>query len=118
MIDRPNAAPNTARDVRVSLTSEGNAYWFWWKPRISADGSWIAFQSDQGVLLRDADQPGFRLLPGTESSDVDIALSPDGEWVAFTRSGDLFKVSVKGSPPITLVRDSDIRAYQGPTRRT
>ena len=78
--------------------------WATLAPRISANGRRIAFATPEGIMIRDVDQPRFRLLPGTDATQAWIDLSPDGEWVVFADGGTLLKVSTAASSPISLAR--------------
>ncbi len=100
------ASPQPTVRATVQLDDERN--WDRQGVRISADGNRIAINTIGGVMSRALDQPDFRLMPGTEDADRWIALSPDGEWVAFVSGGNLFKIAASASSPITLVRIDEI----------
>jgi Tol biopolymer transport system component len=69
---------------------------------VSPDGTKLALVGDGGVYLRTSDDPEFRLVRGTEDAR-DPTFSPDGEWIAFSRSfTSLQKVSAEGGSPLTL----------------
>jgi serine/threonine protein kinase/Tol biopolymer transport system component len=74
---------------------------------ISPDGSRVAYAANQRLYLRAMDQASATPMPGTEARLVQNAprspfFSPDGQWVAFHQEGQLKKVSVNGSAPITI----------------
>ena len=98
--------------VRATLPLDPDRLWNWRNPRISADGSRMALMSDAGVMVRDAGQADFQLLPGTEGAQwgEGPAFSPDGQWIAFVREGALYKAPLSGSSPLTLVREAGIVA--------
>ena len=83
------------------LSSEGGS------TGATSDGSILVFQIEDGErtgLFKLNTQNGekTRLTTGT---DVDATVSPDGEWVVFTRYGDdvaLWKVPIEGSDPVKL----------------
>jgi serine/threonine-protein kinase len=76
---------------------------------ISPDGTKIAVvQVDVGqtqIYLRRADDPELRPIPGTEGG-INPSFSPDGDWIAFTRAGTIFKVSLAGGPALQLTAGS------------
>jgi serine/threonine-protein kinase len=100
--------------VRAPIPLDPQYTWSRRGPRISADGRRIMLLTLDGIMIRDVDQPTFRLLPGTEDADEWASLSPDGEWVVFgrDRDNDLFKISVTASSPITLVREERVDAIE------
>ena len=92
---------------------------------ISSDGSQIALSSDVNgvprIFLRDAGQPGFREIPGTEGGHHP-GFSPDGEWLVFETPGGISRVEVSGGPilPIAMGRYphwglDDMVVFQGPS---
>jgi serine/threonine-protein kinase len=102
----PDVTPQPTVRAPIPLDTEIN--WDWRGPRISANGRRVMLVTIDGIMVRDVDQPDFRLLSGTQGADRFAALSPDGDWVVFARDGDLFKISVSASAPITLVRQNDV----------
>jgi serine/threonine-protein kinase len=73
---------------------------------ISLDGRRLVFPArgpdgKQQLATRLLDQAQATLLPGTESG-YDPFFSPDGQWIGFTASSQLKKVSVQGGAPVTL----------------
>ena len=78
---------------------------------ISPDGSEIVFH-ERGrdgkawLAIRALDQPGVRLLPGTEDGS-DPFFAPDGKWVGFFADGQLQKTSIRDGGVVALgVRSS------------
>jgi Tol biopolymer transport system component len=80
-------------------------------PTFSADGQRIAFGSDRGggtfnIWIADADGANpIRLTNFTHGFSGSPGWSPDGEWVAFDREGDIFLVRVAGGAPRRLTSD-------------
>jgi hypothetical protein len=72
---------------------------------LSPDGSKLFFATGGvgpgGLWVRDRDQLGATLIPGTENAIAPF-VSPDGERVAILGVGFLRVVSLRGGPPITL----------------
>jgi Tol biopolymer transport system component len=108
LFTRGSPGPAPQPTVRAPIPLDAERTWSWRGPRISADGRRIMLVTLDGIMVRDVDQPAFRLLPGTEASEQRASLSPDGDWVVFARDGDLFKISVTASAPITLVRQTGV----------
>ena len=73
---------------------------------ISRDGSQIVVASEEeGVsklFIRDADQVEFREIPGTDGANYP-AFSPDGQWLAFHVSGEIYRVEASGGPVLPVV---------------
>jgi len=75
---------------------------------VSPDGSRFAFSTDDGIVVRDAGQRSYRVLPGTQRGEAP-SFSPDGEWIAFQIRGRLRKVAVRGGSSESIVaRDSAV----------
>ena len=73
---------------------------------MSPDGRALVYTANSGrgtsLCLRPLDQLVARPMPGTDSAS-ELALSPDGQWVAFAANDTLKKVSLtSGAPPVTL----------------
>ena len=51
---------------------------------------------------RPLDQPSATVIPGTEGA-VAPFFSPDGQWVGYWVSGQIWKVPLKGGPPVVVV---------------
>jgi serine/threonine-protein kinase len=78
------------------------------------DGSSLVYSAIGGgvkrLYLRPLASHSARELPGTDDAFL-ISFSPDSRWVAFaTRADVLFKVSVRGGPPVQIGR---IPAWRG-----
>jgi len=76
-----------------------------WPAAISPDGSTIVYTtaSPSGQMLYSlrTDQLEPRPIPGTQGAFQPL-FSPDGEWVAFETEGQIRKVRLDGSAPITI----------------
>ncbi len=75
---------------------------------VSPDGSLFALPDFEGIHLRRADDPTFRLIPAIRA--ISPAFSPDSKWLAYTRDGVLYKVPVEGGTPQTLIRSGTLNA--------
>jgi eukaryotic-like serine/threonine-protein kinase len=70
---------------------------------ISPDGRFFVYQTSEGLYLRSMDNLEPRLIPGTSESLTSPFVSPDGQWVGyFAATGQLKKIAVRGSTPVTL----------------
>ncbi len=76
---------------------------------VSPTGDVFAFESDAGIVVRDAGQREFRVLPGTRGGESP-SFSPDGDWIAFNVDGRLRKVGVRGGSAIALVAGDSVLA--------
>jgi len=65
---------------------------------MSADGTRLVYRSRQGLVVRSRDRLDATLLPPGR----DPFFSPDGQWIAYTDGGVLYKVSIAGGPPVVL----------------
>jgi len=68
---------------------------------ISADGTHLAYISQNRLFTRQLDQPKSSELAGTEGAYAPF-FSPDGRWIAFFAPGKLKKISVEGGAAIAL----------------
>ena len=73
---------------------------------VSADGRTLVYVGQgegghQQLLLRTLDNIVPRPLPGTEDATSPL-FSPDGRWVAFIRSNQLYKIALDASAPQLL----------------
>ena len=68
---------------------------------ISPDGTRIAYLSRGRLFTRKLDQPTATELVITQGATSPF-FSPDGQWVGFTASGKLRKISVEGGTEIVL----------------
>jgi Tol biopolymer transport system component len=74
---------------------------------VSPDGSRIAFiasdsASPPRIWVRDLDRLEPRAIAGTEGANS-LLWSPDGQWLGFFASGQLKRVDLNGSAPVTIV---------------
>jgi hypothetical protein len=70
---------------------------------ISPDGRFFVYQTREGLYLRSMDNLEARLIPGTSEGLASPFVSPDGQWVGyFAGTGQLKKIAVTGSTPVTL----------------
>ena len=73
---------------------------------ISRDGSTIVAGGEDGLLhVRRSDDTEFRPIPGTDGG-FHPTMSPDGQWVAFLRGAELFKVQLGGGPVLPVAGDA------------
>ncbi|HSM03208.1 MAG TPA: protein kinase, partial [Longimicrobiales bacterium] len=75
-------------------------------PVISRDGSFIVVDgADNGapLFIRRSDRTRFEPIPGTERSSS-FTLSPDGEWLAFRRDDQLFRIETSGGTAVPIAR--------------
>lgn len=69
---------------------------------ISSDGKTLVVGGpDEMLYVRQADDTTFRQIPGTKGA-LHPAISPDGDWVAFTQGMGLVKVQLNGGPVVTI----------------
>lgn len=68
---------------------------------ISPDGTRIAYLSRGRMFTRKLDQPNAGELPVTPGATSPF-FSPDGQWIGYTASGKLRKVSVDGGSEVVL----------------
>lgn len=71
------------------------------EPKISPDGTMIAYKLDGVIQLRRLDSFESHPLPGTK--DVrGLFWSPDSRWIGYHTSDSIFKISVNNGNPIKL----------------
>ncbi|MGE5361590.1 MAG: protein kinase domain-containing protein [Bacteroidales bacterium] len=92
------------------LTPGGSRTALEWTP----DGRGLVFIGRRGslrqVYVRALDQGTARPLPGTEGAQA-IAVSADGQWIAFSVAGSIKKVPVAGGPADTITeQQADVPA--------
>jgi serine/threonine-protein kinase len=85
--------------------------------QISADGGSLAFlemdpYAERRVSVRGVDELESRLVPGTSGAAA-IELSPDGQWLAFSRADSLYKVSLATGTVLPLVGGLGLPAFRG-----
>ncbi|WKW13677.1 protein kinase [Pseudogemmatithrix spongiicola] len=69
---------------------------------VSSDGEAVAIAMDDGIAVRERGSRAYRLLPGTDGAESP-SFSPDGAWIAYSASGALRKVSMRGGAPIAVL---------------
>jgi serine/threonine-protein kinase len=74
---------------------------------VSNDGTRFAFSLGAGIMVRDAGQRDYRLIPGSEDGESPT-FSWDGEWVAFNVRGHLRKAAVRGGSPFAVIAGDSI----------
>jgi eukaryotic-like serine/threonine-protein kinase len=87
------------------LLPEGQQFQLTQRPviAISPDGRFFVYQTREGLYLRSMDNLEARLIPGTSEGLASPFVSPDGQWVGyFAGTGQLKKIAVTGSTPVTL----------------
>ncbi|MGD8375652.1 MAG: protein kinase [Acidobacteriota bacterium] len=77
---------------KFRLTTEGRSPRL---PEISPDGGKIAYLESDRIWVRDLGEIEAREVPGTEGVSM-FAWSPDGEWMAISRGGKLWKIPATG----------------------
>ena len=110
--DTPLNAPREANSLRrftVDLPRNMRLLRSFFRPVIiSADGQRLIFSAivnrERQVYSRSLDSLDVLVIKGTENASRILALSPDGQWIAFVDVSDsmLKKVPVTGGIPITL----------------
>ncbi len=71
------------------------------EPKISPDGTMIAYKLDGRIQLRRLDSFDSRPLPGTEHARG-LFWSPDSRWIGYQTGDSIFKISVNNGNPIKL----------------
>jgi eukaryotic-like serine/threonine-protein kinase len=71
---------------------------------VSPDGSQFVYSTSKGLYLRSMDEPGARLVPGTDSNPQSPFFSPDGQWLGYWSQTDnkLKKIAISGGAPAVL----------------
>ena len=101
---RPNAADPVVskldivvEDTDSPLVNSG--------PKISPDGTMIAYKRDGVIQLRKLDSFESNPMPGTEKV-MGIFWSPDSKWIGYTTSDSIFKIAVNNGNPIKLTSEA------------
>jgi serine/threonine-protein kinase len=68
---------------------------------LSPDGHWIAWNTTEGIRIRQVSESTSRLLDDTRGASSHT-FSPDSRWLAFSFRGGLWRVSVLGGAPIRI----------------
>jgi len=80
---------------------------------ISPDGTSLVTLAISGgerwLELRRMDQLEAREIPGTRDVGGSPFFSPDGRWIGFETENRIYRASLAGEPPQTLVQASDFR---------
>jgi hypothetical protein len=82
-------------DDEDTLTQNGLA------AALSPDGQWIAWNTSDGIRVRQVSDSESRLLNDTRSA-TSPTFSPDNRWLAFGFRSGLWRVSVLGGAPIRV----------------
>ena len=90
-LELPNARPDLARFA------------------VSQDGARFAFETDEGLAVRDSGEREYRRLQGTEDAESP-SFSPDGNWLAFQIRGHLRKLPLAGGAAVGIVPNDSILA--------
>ena len=110
--DAPLNAPREASSLRrftIDLPRSMRTDNYGYRPvTISADGQRVVFNAvverKAQLFSRSLDSLNVVPIEGTENASRELALSPDGQWIAFVDRSDslLKKVPVSGGVPVTL----------------
>ena len=76
---------------------------------VSQDGARFAFETDEGLVVRDSGKREYRRLQATEDAESP-AFSPDGKWLAFQIRGHLRKLPLAGGAAVVVVPNDSILA--------
>jgi tetratricopeptide (TPR) repeat protein/predicted Ser/Thr protein kinase len=91
-------ATNPVTQITTDLDFEALSDWRW-----SPDGEQIVISAgsnqhdDHNIYLINADGSGLRQLTHSDVQDQGAEWSPDGQWIAFYRDGDLWRMRPDGS---------------------
>ena len=69
---------------------------------LSPDGRRFVYNTIAGLFLREMDELGARIIPGTEGNVANPFFSSDGQWVGYWIDGQLMKIAIIGGAPIRL----------------
>jgi Tol biopolymer transport system component len=87
----------SAIDMDPTDASLGAAF----EPRLSPDGSTLAYLSQGRLWVRDLDDLHSRELPGTDGARKPF-WSPDGAWIGYGAGRSLWKVPSGGGEPVQI----------------
>jgi eukaryotic-like serine/threonine-protein kinase len=80
---------------------------------LSPQGTHLAYVANNRLYLRGIDQLDAIPIQGTDNSSASNPFfSPDGNWIGFSRPGELMKVAITGGAPVKL---SDVPVAAGAT---
>src|SRR3954454_2745364 len=108
MVLDPTKGVDDNLDARVFLDGRRMA-----SVRSSPDGQHIAYinlEDNRVAIAAAADGAGERLLPGTAEAR-EVAVSPDGATIAFTRNDHVWTVPADGSAAPTQIGPTLVQAY-------
>ncbi len=124
----PSHDPTDAGLARFSIrTTEGTIPGAQWAPwvAISRDGARIAYRvnrrGEAAILVRPLEALSTTAIPGLQDA-MAPTFSPDGQWLAFARAFDIFRIPVaggaaerlaSGAPDITWNHDGSILVGDG-----
>jgi serine/threonine-protein kinase len=69
---------------------------------LSPDGTRLAYIGNDQIYLRPMDALEAAPIRGSHEVPVELAFSPDGQWIAYYAGGRLEKIPVTGGAPVTL----------------
>jgi len=106
----PNGTPDSGPPVRrftIEIPAKSAPNWNDFNAAISNDGTQVAYNCRDGnsvsLCLRTLDSLTARRV--TEARDaVDWFFSPDGEWIGIADDVGLWKVSIRGGEPQSILR--------------
>ena len=107
---RPERPQPVSRQVLSTEGWAGLAVPFGRYAAIAPDGSSMILpvgssEGDLQLALKMLGSTEITPIPGTEGSR-DVVYSPDGEWIAYSVGGDLFKRPLVGGSPVRLSQDA------------
>ena len=102
----PPGVPTRAEVPGLNIAGTG------WRLAISPDGRWIVaghteVGSTSSLYIRPADDTEWRPLPNTPLA-ANPSFSPDGQSVAFTTPGGIFRVPITGGPALPIAIGADL----------
>ncbi len=107
---RPAPQPTALRKYVLDLgTGEGAPR----NPSISPDGKRLAYLYAEKLWVRDLDQLESRAIAVTEETDLIPEWSPDGEFLAFGREDQLYKVNVASGAILPLCKALEFSGGSG-----
>jgi serine/threonine-protein kinase len=104
LLSRPAVSPTSEQVVRLSVPLPESPQSFTYGTNnlaISDDGTRIAYVSGDRLWVHQLDQP--QPSPVNASSTFDPFFSSNGEWLGFFANTGMYKVSVLGGAPVSVV---------------